>query len=118
MIQNNMKEQGLPRVLALFSQFVDNVGCERALCFSVLVEEHNPRNPDTKGGMGVELLTRKEAAAELGISVNTLDKLREERKIGFYQTCYGGRVRFSRAHLEKYIEKIEKPPVERGRRRT
>ena len=55
---------------------------------------------------------------ELGISVNTLDKLREERKIGFYQTCYGGRVRFSRAHLEKYIEKIEKPPVVRGRRRT
>ncbi len=42
----------------------------------------------------MELLTRKEAAAELGISVNTLDKLREERKIGFYQTCYGGRVRF------------------------
>lgn len=30
----------------------------------------------------MELLTRKEAAAELGISVNTLDKLREERKIG------------------------------------
>lgn len=71
-----------------------------------------------KGGMSMELLTRKEAAAELGISVNTLDKLREERKIGFYQTCYGGRVRFSRSHLEKYIEKIEKPPVVRGRRRT
>lgn len=48
----------------------------------------------------MEMYNRQEAAAILGISLNTLDKLREDKKIGYYQSCPGGKVQFTRRHVE------------------
>ena len=46
----------------------------------------------------------------LGITVRKLDELRARRLIGYYQRCPGGKVQFSMAHLEKYLQRIEKSP--------
>lgn len=58
----------------------------------------------------MELYSRSEAAAMLGITVRKLDELRARRLIGYYQRCPGGKVQFSMAHLEKYLQRIEKSP--------
>ena len=58
----------------------------------------------------MELYSRSEAAAMLGITVRKLDELRARRLIGYYQRCPGGKVQFSMAHLEKYLQRIEKLP--------
>ena len=55
----------------------------------------------------MELYSRSEAAAMLGITVRKLDELRARRLIGY---CPGGKVQFSMAHLEKYLQRIEKSP--------
>ena len=56
------------------------------------------------------LLTRKEAAAMLGISVNTLDKWRQEGKIGYYQPRPGCKVMFTLSHLDKFLGQTEHTP--------
>lgn len=58
----------------------------------------------------MELYTRSQAAAMLGITVRKLDEIRSQRLIGYYQSCRGGKVQFSEAHLEKYLQRIEKSP--------
>ena len=44
------------------------------------------------------LYSRKEAAAILGVSMTTLDKMREDRKIGYLQARPGGKCN-SRSHI-------------------
>jgi len=56
------------------------------------------------------LYTRKQAAEALGISTTTLDKLRAERKIGYYQMHSRCWIRFSQAHLDQYLKALEKTP--------
>ena len=58
----------------------------------------------------MELYTRSEAAALLGVTVRKLDEIRAKRLIGYYQSCPGGKVQFSKTHLEKYLQRIEKSP--------
>ena len=59
----------------------------------------------------MELYTRSEAAAQLGITVRKLDQLKAQRRIGIYQSCPGGKVLFSQAHIDKYLQRIEKTPT-------
>ena len=56
----------------------------------------------------MELLTRKETAKILGISLKTLDTLREDKRIGYYQACPGCKVMFTQAHIDKYLKKSER----------
>ena len=58
----------------------------------------------------LELYSRSQAAAMLGITVRKLDMLRANRLIGYHQPYPGGKVQFSQAHIEKYLQRIEKPP--------
>lgn len=58
----------------------------------------------------LELYSRSQAAAMLGITVRKLDMLRANRLIGYYQPYPGGKVQFSQDHIEKYLQRIEKPP--------
>lgn len=53
------------------------------------------------------LYSRKEAAAILGVSMTTLDKMREDRKIGYLQARPGGKVQFTQSHIDKYFQRIE-----------
>lgn len=56
------------------------------------------------------LYNRQEAAEILGISVSTLDKLRSERKIGYYQMHSRCHIQFSQAHLDRFQKSIEVQP--------
>ena len=56
------------------------------------------------------LYNRQEAAEILGISVATLDKLRSERKIGYYQMHSRCHIKFSQAHLDQFQKAIEIAP--------
>lgn len=56
------------------------------------------------------LYNRQEAAEILGISVATLDKLRYERKIGYYQMHSRCHIKFSQAHLDRFQKAIEVQP--------
>ena len=56
------------------------------------------------------LYTRKQAAEALGVSMTTLDKLRRERKIGYYQMHSRCWIRFSQAHLDQYLKALENTP--------
>ena len=55
----------------------------------------------------MELFNRREAAKMLGIGVRSLDKLRTKRVIAYYQAVPGGKVYFSQAHIDKYLERVE-----------
>lgn len=48
-------------------------------------------------------LTRKSAASILGITEQTLDKIKAKREIGYM--IFGGSIRFSAAQINDYIEK-------------
>ena len=50
-----------------------------------------------------KLLTRKEAARLLGISIATLDAARENGLVSFVQYCENGSVYFTEASLQEYI---------------
>lgn len=50
-----------------------------------------------------KLLTRKEAAERLGISLETLDQLRRSRKIDYVQMKPNGRVWISEEAIEVFI---------------
>ena len=65
----------------------------------------------------MELFNRRETAAILGVSLTTLDKMRENKKIGYYQSCPGGKVQFTRKHIEQYWERIESEPREKYARK-
>lgn len=56
----------------------------------------------------MKLYSRIEAAALLGIGLTTLDKLRKEGKLSYYQATPGGKVQFTRAHLDAYLEQAER----------
>jgi excisionase family DNA binding protein len=53
--------------------------------------------------------TRPEAARRLGISVPTLDRELARKRIECYQPYPYGRVTFSEAQLQAYIEKCRRP---------
>ena len=50
----------------------------------------------------MKLYSRVEAAGMLGVGLTTLDKLRKEGKLGYYQATPGGKVKFTRAQLDAY----------------
>ena len=52
-----------------------------------------------------KLLTRKEAAKELGISLTTLDEARFAGRISYIQYVENGRVFFTEASLQEYMAK-------------
>ena len=58
----------------------------------------------------MKLYSRVEAAEMLGIGLTTLDKLRKSGKIGYYQAVPGGKVQFTDAQLEAYLERAERRP--------
>ena len=58
----------------------------------------------------MKLYSRMEAAEMLGIGLTTLDKLRKSGKIGSYQAVPGGKVQFTDAQLESYLERAERRP--------
>lgn len=58
----------------------------------------------------MDYYTRKETAAILGVSLTTLDNMRKSGRIGFYQSMPGGKLLFSKKHIEQYWERIEKEP--------
>ena len=60
-----------------------------------------------------KLLSREDAAAYLGISVRTLDRLRAEGKMSFVRL--GGRVSYLPSDLDAYVERNR---VEAARPRT
>ena len=60
---------------------------------------------------------RQEAAEILGVCVNTLDKMRRDRKIGYYQARPGCAVRFSQEHIDKYLKRVEQDPKELFRKK-
>ena len=41
----------------------------------------------------------------------------ENKKIGYYQSCPGGKVQFTRKHIEQYWERIESEPREKYARK-
>ena len=64
-----------------------------------------------------KLITRKEAAAILGISVTTLDVARTEGRIAFIQHVENGRVFFTEENLLEYLARSThraKPKVNRA----
>ena len=63
------------------------------------------------------MYSRQEAAEILGVCVNTLDKMRRDRKIGYYQARPGCAVRFSQEHIDKYLKRVEEAPKELFRKK-
>lgn len=55
------------------------------------------------------LLSRKEAAARLGISVVTLDEARKFGRIAFIQRVPGGRCFFTEEAIAEYISRCTHP---------
>ena len=58
------------------------------------------------------MYTREEAAEILGVCVNTLDRMRKERKIGYYQARPRCAVKFSQEHIDRYLKRVEQNPKE------
>lgn len=54
------------------------------------------------------IVLKKADAKMLGVSLSTLDNLRQERKIGYYQKCPGCKVQFTQAHIDKYLKRVER----------
>ena len=55
------------------------------------------------------LLSRAEAAERLGISHDTLDRLRKDGRIAYIQSTPGGRVRFTEEAIAEYIARTTHP---------
>ena len=58
------------------------------------------------------LYSREEAAEILGVRVNILDRMRKERKIGYYQARPRCAVKFSQDHIDRYLKRVEQDPKE------
>ena len=56
----------------------------------------------------MEMFSRKETAKILGISLKTLDALREDKRIGYYQVRPGCKVQFTQTQIDKYLKKSER----------
>ena len=56
----------------------------------------------------MEFFSRKQTAKMLGVSLSTLDNLRQEGKIGYYQKYPGCKVQFTQAHIDKYLKRVER----------
>ena len=56
-----------------------------------------------------KLLTRQEAAEMLGISCDTLDRLRADRKIAYIQHKPGGKVWFTEDAIAEYLIRATHP---------
>jgi len=56
----------------------------------------------------MEMFSRKGTAKILGISLKTLDALREDKRIGYYQVRSGCKVQFTQAQIDKYLRKSER----------
>ena len=56
----------------------------------------------------MEMFSRKGTAKILGISLKTLDALREDKRIGYYQVRPGCKVQFTQAQIDKYLKKSER----------
>ena len=54
------------------------------------------------------MFSRKGTAKILGISFKTLDALREDKRIGYYQVRPGCKVQFTQAQIDKYLKKSER----------
>ncbi len=61
------------------------------------------------------LLTRKEAAARLGISVPTLDAERAAGRIGYIQRAENCRVFFRESDLDTYLARYSHQPIPQQR---
>ena len=57
----------------------------------------------------VTLLTRRDAAARLSISDDTLDRLRRAGKIAFIQHTPNGKVWFTEAAIDEYLARSTHP---------
>lgn len=55
------------------------------------------------------LMTREQAAQQLGISTDTLDRLRKAGKISFVQHVTGGKVWFSEQALAEFLARCTHP---------
>lgn len=55
------------------------------------------------------LLTRKEAAARLGISVSTLDELRTSRQLAYIQQKPNGKVWITEDAINDYLARANHP---------
>ena len=55
------------------------------------------------------LMTREQAAQQLGISTDTLDRLRKAGKIAFVQHVTGGKVWFSEQALAEFLARCTHP---------
>lgn len=62
------------------------------------------------------LYSRKQTADILGISLSTLDTLRAERKIGYYQKRPGCKVQFTQDHIDQYLKRVEYDVRERRKK--
>ena len=65
----------------------------------------------------MRLYSREETAKKLGIGLSTLDRLRAEGKIGFYQKRPNCKVQFTQAHIDRYLERVERMPKRVYRKR-
>ena len=54
------------------------------------------------------MFSRKETAKILGISLKTLDALREDKRIGYYQMRPGSKVQFTQAQIDMYLRESER----------
>jgi hypothetical protein len=67
-------------------------------------EEASPGYINTEVIINMEkLLTRKEAARLLGISIKTLDSARNNGLVSFVQYCENGSVYFTEHSLQEYV---------------
>lgn len=58
----------------------------------------------------MEIMSRAEACAYLGISRNTMTQLTNEHKIPFIQYVKGGAIKFDRDSLDRWIKTREVQP--------
>ena len=65
----------------------------------------------------MRLYSRAETAKKLGIGLATLDRLRADGKIGFYQQRPNCKVQFTQVHIDRYLEHVERAPKRSYRKR-
>lgn len=57
------------------------------------------------------LLTRKEAAAHMGVSIATMDRILHSGQIAYIQRIPGGKVWISLDAISEYIARVTKPAM-------
>jgi hypothetical protein len=70
---------------------------------------HEPKKPRIElKAIGNDLLSSKEAAAFLGVSLSALKTWKKKRQIPFSQASYKGRIFYRISDLEAFLEKNKK----------